>query len=165
MDNTELSIAATVFAAKEDGSYSIPYKPEDVFTALKNTVPKIKGFRVKSISEMGLAIDVSTKMTWKSIGEKINISVMPSQAKDSILNIKSKCIYGLNDWGKNKDNIDNILSALQSELQNSNYKGVELDIPNDDPTEKLLKLKILLDNNVITAEEYANKKEELLRLL
>jgi len=50
-------------------------------------------------------------------------------------------------------------------LQNYNYKEVELDIPNDDPTEKLLKLKILLDNNIITVEEYANKKEELLKLL
>lgn len=167
MDNDQLFIAARVFAVNEDGTYRIPYKPEDVFSALKNSISQIQGFKVRNINDFGLSMDISAGMSWKSWGETIQISILPSPVFDSILSIKSKSHYALADWGKNKENIYNILSELQAELKNSKYKevAVNTEVRNEDPADRLIKLKALFDNNIINEEEYNNKKAQLLNQL
>lgn len=61
MDNNY--ILATVFASNENGTYSIPYRPEDVFQALKAVVPQIHRYKVKNITDFGLSMDVSVGLS------------------------------------------------------------------------------------------------------
>lgn len=167
MDNTDLFIAAKVFSCNENGTYSIPYTPEDVFAALKTILPKIQGFKVTDISDFGKSLNIKVGMSWKSWGETIKISVLPSSANDSMLSIMSKSNMGLIDYGKNIENVNSILEALQNELCNYKEVGpnVQRDAQKDDPADKLVRLKTLFDNEIISAEEYESKKAELLKRL
>lgn len=160
-----MSIGAIIFASNEDGWYSIPYKPIDVYTALKNVIPQISGFNLSAANDFVLSLDISVGMSWKSWGETIRISVMQSSTYDSVLRIKSKSHMALVDWGKNKENISNILAALQMELANPYYESLQAKATENDPFDRLLKLKTLLDNNIINSEEYESKKKELLKRL
>lgn len=96
----------------------------------------------------------------------MQISVLPTSVGDSILSIDSKLIYGIVDYGKNKRNIIKVLEVLQEELANyETVKPVKPEVPEGDPADKLLKLKALFDNNIISEEEYESKKEKLIELL
>ena len=165
MSIDNLFLGSVIFASNEDGTYSIPYKPIDVHNALKNVIPQISGFNLNAVNDFGLSLDVSVGISWKSWGETIHISVIQSSTCDSILSIKSKSHMALVDWGKNKENINNILAALQMELANPYYESVQTKVTENDPFDQLLKLKTLLDNNIINKEEYETKKEKLLNRL
>lgn len=153
------------FAANQDGSFAIPFKPNDVFSALKVAVPQINGFTVSNVLDMSLSMDIKTGMSLRSWGEAIQISVTPSADHNSILNIKSKSHLGTNDWGKNKQNVSKILEALQEELKDPKYQAAQTTSEENDSVAMLLKLKTLLDNGIITNEEFEAKKADLLARL
>ena len=167
MDSGSIWVASIALASNKNGTYSIPYKPADVYAALKVSLPKLEGFHIRSANDLGLSFDVSVGLSWRSWGESVQIFVLPSPVGDCMLKIQSKSRMGLIDWGKNQDNVNIILSGLQIELSDAKYLPVEASqqAPQDDPAEKLLKLKALLDNNIITNEDYEAKKEKLLQLL
>lgn len=106
----------------ESGTYSIPYRPEEVFAALKTVVPKINGFTIINISDSEMSLDIDVGMSLKSVGETIKISVLPSSAHDSMLSMISESTSAAIDWGKNAENLNSIVDALQKEL--INFKAV-----------------------------------------
>lgn len=72
---------------------------------------------------------------------------------------------GLVDWGKNKENLNNILIALQKELEDPKYEQVQTNQTENSTADQLVKLKALLDDNIINKEEFESKKAELLKRL
>ena len=85
----------------------------------KQTVAALSalGFRVKNSNEASGLIEAEKDISVRSWGEKIKITVTSSTAGSQV-NVESKAAYPLQavDWGKNKENVQKILTDLDSRV-------------------------------------------------
>ena len=75
------------------------------------------GFRVKNSSEANGVIEAERDISVLSWGEKIKITIA-STSGGSQVNVESKSAYPLQavDWGKNKENVQRILTDLDTRV-------------------------------------------------
>lgn len=93
-------------------STGFPASGSDVYQACLTAVPKC-GFSILSSDPSTGQIDARAKMGVRSWGENITIAV----SQDGRVNIKSACRgIQLVDYGKNKANVEKIVSALTALL-------------------------------------------------
>ena len=78
------------------------------------------GFRIKNSNEANGLIEAEKDISVRSWGEKIKITVTSSGGSSQV-NVESKAAYPLQavDWGKNKENVQRILTDLDSRLASS----------------------------------------------
>ena len=78
------------------------------------------------------------------------------------ISITSTSEYGWIDWGKNQENINNVLKILSYEL--TSYKKVKPGntVSAEDIPAQIKKLSDLKDAGILTDEEFQKKKEQLL---
>jgi len=85
----------------------------------KQTVAALNalGFRIKNSNEASGFIEAEKDISVQSWGEKIKITVTSSTAGSQV-NVESKAAYLLQavDWGKNKENVQRILTDLDSRV-------------------------------------------------
>ena len=85
----------------------------------KQTVAALSalGFRIKNNNEASGLIEAEKDISVRSWGEKIKITVTSSTAGSQV-NVESKAAYLLQavDWGKNKENVQRILTDLDSRV-------------------------------------------------
>ena len=85
----------------------------------KQTVAALNalGFRIKNSNETSGLIEAEKDINVRSWGEKIKITVTSSTAGSQV-NVESKAAYPLQavDWGKNKENVQRILTDLDSRV-------------------------------------------------
>lgn len=151
-----------------EGGAEFPYLREDVLDALAQAIPRLEGIDLESVDKLAGRVVAKAGMSLLSWGETIPISVVelsPGRTRVSVTSApKTGAMFGgALDGGKNRRNVESILSALSKEL--SNKPPVELRTPQEsggDLAPRLAKLKDLLDDGLVTEEEYAVRKKEIL---
>lgn len=148
----------------------VPYSVNDTYDALKKAVKSMPGFAVDRFDDVMRTVYLKAGVSLFSWGENITVTI--SQATDgqsaiSVLSTPKTGVMfgGTMDMGKNRKNINTIMSALSKELER--YPKIQIGSTNANDGEnynELRKLKQLLDEGVITQEEFDVKKKQLLGL-
>lgn len=153
------------FNANRSKKQIIEYKANDTYNALIRALEKGSPFFIKALDPTSRTIALETGISWRSWGENLLITVRPIADNKSELFISSTSKLGLIDWGKNQDNLNNVLKILFEELKN--YDNAVLN--NTDTAENIFaqisKLFELKEAGILTNEEFQQKKEELLARL
>lgn len=155
-------------------SIKVPYSEDDTFLALKSAIKKVKGFKVERFDSTMKTVYAKTGMSTFSWGENITVSVRncpDGTAEVLVLSTpKTGALFGgATDMGKNRKNIMAISLALSKEL--GRYQQVEkLERDEREETDSTLvadeikKLANLKEQGILSEEEFAQKKKQLLNL-
>jgi Short C-terminal domain len=152
-----------------NGESEFPFRKDTVFDAVCKAVPNIGGMKIDSSDKLSGRLMVKTGMTLFSWGENIPIqltSISETKTKIQVTSAPKTGMYGGGafDMGKNRENIERILSETSALLSK-----LEPEIQLQEETNKfsvadeIQKLKVLLDNGVLTESEYNQQKAKLLQ--
>lgn len=150
------------FNANTSGRQIIEYAPDDTFKAAVSALEKSNKFSVKESNSLARTISIKTGVSWKSWGENLLITISPAANGMSEIAITSASKYGLIDWGKNQDNLNNILNLIYTELKNYNKIAQKSKFTAEDIPTQIKKLADLRDAGILTESEFQQKKESLL---
>jgi hypothetical protein len=151
-----------------EGGSEFPYFRDDVIEATLRAVPRLSGMQIESIDRLGGRVVVKAGMSLMSWGETIPIAFSEpghGRTRVSITSTpKTGALFGgAADGGKNRRNVESILSALSEEL--SSMPSVEARpaaVIGGDLESRLAKLKKLFDDSLITEDDYSKGKQEIL---
>jgi len=151
------------------GGAEFPYHKEDVFDALVLAIPKIKGMKVDKADKLSGHILAKAGVSMMSWGENIPISlteVFPGRTRVSLTSTPKTGVLlgGAFDLGKNRKNIETILEDTSKILSRKAPAKVDVvpPIPNLSPTQRITQLKELLDEGLISSDEFEKKKTDIL---
>lgn len=150
------------------GSVEYPYSKKTVFDAIMKASKNIDGFELDSADEMSGHVTLKAGVSWSSWGENIPIqliSVNPVRTKVEIISTPKTGILfgGANDFGKNRRNIEKIISAISAQLQGKPAEVEQTNaVSNTSTADELLKLKHLKDEGVLSEEEFESQKQKIL---
>lgn len=150
------------------GGAEYPYSKDEVFNAILEAIPKIKGMKIAKKDQLGGHIIVKAGVSLRSWGENIPISVLEAtqgRARIEIISTPKTGILGggLLDLGKNRANIEKILAETSKILSKKPPVNPEVQYNSkDDITTRLQKLKALMDSDLITKEDFEKRKSEIL---
>ena len=147
------------------GEVEYPFSQKTVFKAIMEAAPKIDGLSLDSADEISGRITFKAGVSLASWGENIPvqlIKVAPSRTQMKIMSTPKTGVMfgGAMDFGKNQQNIEKIIRAVSAVL--SNYPSETEPEKTVDVVEQLTKLKLLLDQGVLTEEEFAEQKKKIL---
>jgi hypothetical protein len=152
-----------------NGESEFPFKRDTVFDAICKAVPTISGMKLDNADKLAGRIMVKAGVTLWSWGENIPIQltfISETKTKVSITSTPKTGVMfgGAFDMGKNRKNIENILSEtskilslLEPEVQ------IEESTKTTSIADELQKLKKLLDDGILTKEEFNQQKSKLLQ--
>jgi len=150
------------------GGADYPYSKEDVWKALLEAVPIIKGMKVDNIDELSSRIMVKTGISLMTMGENIPITVTEISSGRTRIDVTSTSKIGilgggLFDFGKSRANIEKILNETSKILSKKPATPTKTEVKSErDAKERLGKLKALLVGGLITEEDYEKRKAEIL---
>ena len=152
-----------------NGESEFSFRKDTVFDAICKAVPTISGMKLDSADKLAGRVMVKAVVTLWSWGENIPIqltSISETKTKVSITSTPKTGIMfgGAFDMGKNRKNIfyifsetSKILSTLEPEFQSEeNTKATSI-------ADEIRKLKKLLDDGILTEEEFNQQKSKLLK--
>ena len=151
-----------------EGSVEYPFSKKTVFDALMEAAPKIDGLELDSADEVSGRVVFKAGVSLASWGENIPVQlveVAPTRTQMKVMSSPKTGIMfgGAMDLGKNRRNIEKIISAVSDVLAN---KPAEVEKPKPaaavSTTDELIKLKSLLDSGVLTQEEFDEQKKRIL---
>lgn len=150
-----------------NGEAEFPYAKEDVFDAIVTAIPTISGLTVHTVDKLSGRILAKAGVTLFSWGEDIPISVIEVSYGRTKVSVTSSPKTGLMfggamDMGKNRQNIENILSATSKILSSISPIPQQAKPESGSASERLTKLKELLENGLITTAEFEKRKNEIL---
>jgi uncharacterized protein (DUF1499 family) len=155
----------------QNGDTEFPNKKDDVFEAICRAVPIISGMRLHNADKASGHIAVKAGISIWSFGEDIVIqlsSVAPDKTKvhvNSGSNIGA--IGGILDMGKNRRNVERIIAGTaailsQAPAGRASDTSTETHSPSSSIADELKKLKTLLDEGILTQDEFNKQKQKLL---
>jgi hypothetical protein len=108
-----------------NGESEFPFSKEKVFNAMCMGIPRIKGMKIESADKLQGRIIVKAGVSLFSWGENIPIQLIELSETKTRVQITSSPKTGIMfggafDMGKNRKNIENILSATSQILSNQN---------------------------------------------
>jgi hypothetical protein len=152
-----------------NGESEFPFKKDTVFDALCRVIPSLDGMKIDSADKLTGRIVVKAGVSLWSWGENIPIQLSSLSDTKTKIQITSSPKTGIMfggafDMGKNRKNIErtlsatsNILSSLKPEPQiQETIKGTSV-------ADEIQKLKRLLDEGILTHEEFNQQKAKLLQ--
>lgn len=152
-----------------EGSVEYPFSINTVFDAIKKAISKIDGFETERADKLSGRITLKAGVSLMSWGENISIQLTTIAPTRTLMRIMSSpktgaMFGGAMDGGKNRRNIDKIINAVSDILAT---KPVEQDstiqsTPIASVADELIKLKQLLDQGVLTQEEFDIQKQKVL---
>ena len=151
-----------------EGSVEYPFSKKTVFDALIEAAPKIDGLELNSADEVSCRVTFKTGVSLASWGENIPvqlIEVAPARTQMKVISSPKTGIMfgGAMDLGKNRRNIEKIISAVSDVLAKKTAEVVKKNSgPMISTTDELIKLKSLLDSGVLTQEEFDEQKKKIL---
>ncbi len=150
------------FNANTSGRQVVEYAPDDTFSALLSALSSSSHYTVKDSNKSARTMLVSSGVSWRSWGENLNLTISPTPEGFSELTINSSSKFGVADWGKNQENLNNIMNLLADELQQ--YKKVPQGkgASSDDIPTQIKKLADLKDAGILSESEFQAKKADLL---
>jgi hypothetical protein len=105
--------------SQQASEIAYPHSTRIVFQSLINAIPKIQGMKISQHDVASCTMTISVGISWKSWGESIALKVVDVADDKCVVKLLSASDMALIDWGKNRDNIDKITSALHQELKNT----------------------------------------------
>lgn len=152
-----------------NGESEFPFKKDTVFDAICKAVPTIDGMKVDNADKLSGRIMVKAGVTLWSWGENIPIQLTSiSETKTKVLitsTPKTGAMFGgAFDMGKNRRNIEKILSETSRILSTLEpEEQIEERINTVSIADEIQKLKKLLDDGILTEEEFRQQKSKLLQ--
>lgn len=147
------------------GEVEYPFLQKTVFKAIMEAAPNINGLSLDSADEISGRVTFKAGVSLASWGENIPvqlIKVAPTRTQMKIMSTPKTGVMfgGAMDFGKNQQNIDKIINAVSAVL--STYPSETEPEQKVDIAEQLTKLKQLVDQGVLTEEEFAEQKKKIL---
>ncbi len=153
-----------------NGECEFPFRKETVFDAICNVIPNISGMTLNSSDKLTNRIIVKAGVSIWSWGENIPIqlsSITETKTKVQITSSPKTGIMfgGAYDMGKNRKNIEKILSATSEYLSKLDPEPQPTEASNGEKSvaDEIKKLKQLLDDGILTEEEFCQQKSKLLK--
>lgn len=151
-----------------EGIVEYPFSKKTVFDALMEAAPHIDGLELDSADEVSGRLTFKAGVSFASWGENIPvqlIEVTPTRTQMKVLSSPKTGIMfgGAMDLGKNRRNIEKIISAVSDVLAKK-----PADVSKAKPAstvstaDELIKLKSLLDSGVLSQEEFDEQKKKIL---
>lgn len=152
-----------------ESSAEYPYPSDVVFDALVAAIPQIAGMNIHTTDKLSGRIVLKTGVSVMSWGENVSIVVSESVGGRTRLSVtstpKTGALFGgAFDLGKNRKNIERLLSSLSDALRATPPTPPLIAAPRShaDPAERMAKLKILAEKGLITKSEFEKRKLEIL---
>lgn len=156
----------------KQGEADYPFSKDIVFEAVCQAIASIGHMRIDTTNEAIGQIVVRTNVNLLNFGERIPIQISEVDESKTKVQVTSSpkggiWLAGPFDFGRNKKNIDLILSATSSILSSRKPALQKVEARNDDVitdsvADELKKLKNLMDEGILTKEEFNEQKAKLL---
>ncbi len=152
-----------------NGESEFPFKKDTVFDAICKAISTIDGMKLDNADKLSGRIMVKAGVTLWSWGENIPIqltSISETKTKVQITSTPKTGVMfgGAFDMGKNRKNIEKILSETSKNLSILQpEEQSEERINTISVADEIQKLKKLLDNGILTEEEFNQQKSKLLQ--
>lgn len=146
------------------GEVEYPYSKKTVFDALMAASKKIDGLELDSADEVSGRVTFKAGVSLRSWGENIPVQLVSVNSVRTRMQIMSTpktgvMFGGAMDLGKNRQNIEKIIKAVSDELAG---KEPEVEHAQVNVTDELMKLKKLLDQGVLSQDEFDEQKKKVL---
>lgn len=147
------------------GEVEYPFSQKTVFKAIMEAAQNISGLSLDSADEISGRVTFKAGVSLASWGENIPvqlIKVAPTRTQMKIMSTPKTGVMfgGAMDFGKNRQNINKIINAVSAVL--ANYP-VEVEPEKKiDVVDQLTKLKQLVDQGILTDQEFAEQKKKIL---
>jgi hypothetical protein len=151
-------------------SADYPYPPEDVYRATLIAVRTLQGMKVQREDDVAKRIEVSTGVSAMSWGDRVVLTLVQSEVGTRLtVSSAPKAGNALGGWmsgGHQQKNVARLFQAISQQVsaigppqrQTSSEGAASMsDIP-----AQIKQLADLKDSGVLTEEEFAKKKQELL---
>ena len=147
------------------GEVEYPFSQKTVFKAIMEAAPNIDGLTLEQADEISGRLTFKAGVSLASWGENIPVQLLKVSSTRTQMKIMSTpktgvMFGGAMDFGKNQQNINSIISAVSNVL--SKYPPESDVVSPIDVAEQLTKLKALVDQNILTEEEYLDQKKKIL---
>jgi hypothetical protein len=152
-----------------NGESEFPFKKETVFDAICKAVPSLDGMKIDSADKLTGRVIVKAGVSLFSWGENIPIQLLSLSDNKTKVQITSSPKTGIMfggafDMGKNRRNIEKILSATSNILAKFQPESDQPNISKmGSVADEIQKLKKLLDEGILTEEEFNQQKAKLLQ--
>lgn len=153
----------------QSGMLQVPYSASDCFSAAMAAAKKLDGIKIDKIDDIGRVLYLKAGVSLFSWGEIVTVSIFERSALLSEIVVSSSPKVGTAairtmDMGKNKKNIIRIQQAITKELQSYNKLDPMASKGPDSIADEIKKLASLKEQGILTDEEFAAKKAQLLNL-
>jgi Short C-terminal domain len=160
----------TMALLDHNGESEFPFKKDTVFDAICKAVPSISGMKIDHSDKLSGRIVVKAGISLWSWGENIPIQLSAISGVRTKVQITSApktgiLLGGAFDMGKNRKNIERILTVTSAVLSNTPQ---EVQAAGNEGTngssvaDEIQKLKKLFDEGALTQEEFNQQKAKLL---
>ena len=107
-------------AVDKEGMIEYPFSYQTVFRAAVQSIPLVKGMKMGRADEMNGYILITSNISWASWGENIRVDFVKLGPTRTQMIVKSGASVSttLIDYGKNRKNVNKILSAVSTTLAN-----------------------------------------------
>ena len=152
-----------------NGESEFPFKKDTVFDAICKAIPNVNGMKIDNADKLAGRIMIKAGVTLWSWGENIPIqltSISGTKTKVQITSTPKTGVMfgGAFDLGKNRKNIEKILSETSKILSTLEPEPqVEENIKEISVADEIQKLKKLLDDGILTEDEFKQQKSKLLK--
>lgn len=147
--------------------FRVKYSKEDCFNSLKQALESIKGIKIFFENQEIGTISAKKKLSMFSYGENIKVTVSPKETENEIYIEATPKVYSLVAKTATTKLINKIAEVFMQKIQGCSTmpqqsKETSVEEDNED-MKRLAKLKQMLDMELITPEEYASKKEDIIK--
>lgn len=156
----------------KQGEADYPFNSDIVFDAVCQAIASIGHMRIDTTDKTTGRIMVRTNVNLLNFGERIPIQVSEIDSATTKVQVTSSpkggiWLAGPFDFGRNRNNIDKILSATSSILSSRKAAPQKVGAKNNEAitnsvADELKKLKSLVDEGILTQEEFVAQKARLL---
>lgn len=126
-------------AVDKEGMIEYPFSYQTVFRAAVQSIPLVKGMKMGRADEMNGYILITSNISWASWGENIRVDFVKLGPTRTQMIVKSGASVSttLIDYGKNRKNVNKILSAVSTTLANyppeTTYNDTAQPVPEINP--------------------------------
>jgi hypothetical protein len=103
-------------AKQVEETVTIPLPVAEAFQRCQQVADAIPKSKLKRTDDSANTIELRTKVSIKSFGEKVELDLVPEGERATLVRVSSQAVVPttLVDYGKNQANVNSVVSWLQS---------------------------------------------------
>lgn len=103
-------------ANKAEETVTVPLPLAEAYQRCLGAVEAVPKSKLKSADESAARIELRTKVSLKSFGEKVELALAPEGERATKVRVSSQAVVPttLVDYGKNQGNVNDVVSWLQA---------------------------------------------------